>query len=500
MKSTLFTFCFLLLSLLSFAQNDKKIVIGTIDSVQSKILNEKRKLWIHVPAGAASGQRYPVVYLLDGDGHFSSVVGMIEQLSTINGNTICPEMIVVGIPNTDRTRDLTPTRAKPSGYVDSNFVRTSGGGEQFLAFIEKELMPHIEALYPTAPYKMLIGHSLGGLMVMQTLIHHPQMFNAYVAIDPSMWWDRQTLLKEAKKALVTEKYPGKSLYLGIANTMEDGMDIKKVIIDTSQITEHIRAILDLDKHLTQNKQNQLKYKSKYYGDDSHGSVPLITEYDALRYIFDFYPLKMTQKDFTDTTGILATKMEKNAQLRSKNMGYKVDPPEGMINMLGYQSLNGKHYKLAERYFKMNTINYPKSFNVFDSYGDYYLAIGDKKNAIANFEKALSIQENPESRQKLDELKNGKKAESQLSPEALQKYAGDYELAGVGVTIKIYVKNNVLMVSSPLQDEAEMYSTSPNKFMIRNINGYLLQFEMNGDKPKVIHITTPDASYDAAPKQ
>jgi tetratricopeptide (TPR) repeat protein len=163
-------------------------------------------------------------------------------------------------------------------------------------------------------------------------------------------------------------------------------------------------------------------------------------------------------------------------------------------------LNGKHYKLAERYFKMNTVNYPKSFNVFDSYGDYFLAIGDKKNAIVNFEKALSIQENPESRQKLEELKNGKKAEAALSPEALQKYVGDYELSGVGVTIKIYVKNNMLMVSSPIQDEAEMYSTSPNKFMIRNVNGYLLQFEMNGEKPKMIHITTPDASYDAVPKQ
>jgi predicted alpha/beta superfamily hydrolase len=170
MKKTLSFLVFLLLAVISQAQSSKDIVIGKLDSIQSKTLNEKRKIWVHVPAGASSGQRYPVVYLLDGDAHFTSVVGMIEQLSTVNGNSICPEMIVVAIPNTDRTRDLTPTHAGVSGYVDSNFVRTSGGGEKFLAFIEKELMPHIDSLYPTAPYKMLIGHSLGGLIVIHTTL------------------------------------------------------------------------------------------------------------------------------------------------------------------------------------------------------------------------------------------------------------------------------------------------------------------------------------------
>ncbi len=93
------------------AQSNNQVSIGTIDSLQSRILNEQRKVWIYVPDSWKPGstQRYPVVYLLDGNGHFFSVVGMIQQLSQVNGNTICPEMIVVGIPNTDRTRDLTPS-------------------------------------------------------------------------------------------------------------------------------------------------------------------------------------------------------------------------------------------------------------------------------------------------------------------------------------------------------------------------------------------------------
>ena len=165
------------------AQTDNKIVIGKIDSLNSKILGEKRKIRVSVPkdfSGATyAKKRYPVVYLLDGDAHFSSVVGMIQQLSAVNGNSICPEMIVVGIPNTDRTRDLTPTHiVSDPPYMDSTFSKNSGGNEKFMAFIEKELMPHIDSLYPTQPFKMLIRYSFGGLAVMNSLINHPKLFNA----------------------------------------------------------------------------------------------------------------------------------------------------------------------------------------------------------------------------------------------------------------------------------------------------------------------------------
>jgi hypothetical protein len=112
MKKLILFFTFCLMATLTFSQGkvDKEnIVIGKIDSVQSNILGENRKIWVYVPDGAAnSKERFPVVYVLDGDGHFSSVVGVTQQLSTINGNTMCPKMIIVGIPNTDRTRDLTP--------------------------------------------------------------------------------------------------------------------------------------------------------------------------------------------------------------------------------------------------------------------------------------------------------------------------------------------------------------------------------------------------------
>lgn len=131
MKLSLLIFAFFIIEFSLHAQPDQAVVIGKADSIHSTILNENRNILVHLPSGyndnLYSAQRYPVIYLLDGDAHFPSVAGMVHQLSEINGNTICPEMIIVAIPNTDRTRDLTPTHVESDlPYVDRDFARTSG--------------------------------------------------------------------------------------------------------------------------------------------------------------------------------------------------------------------------------------------------------------------------------------------------------------------------------------------------------------------------------------
>ncbi|WP_158799404.1 alpha/beta hydrolase-fold protein [Pedobacter sp. L105] len=393
-------------SLCALAQKDNKVTIGTIDSIQSKILNEQRKIWVYVPNSwtADSKQRYPVVYLLDGDDHFNSVVSMIQYLSQAGGNTICPEMIVVGIPNTDRIRDLTPTHVNAAPpYTDSLMLKTTGGGERFVSFIEKELIPRIDSLYPTQPYKILTGHSFGGLTVMNVAINHTKLFNSYICIDPSMWWDQMNLLNTTKKALREKNFSGTTLYLGIANTLREGMDITNVRSDTSKGTRHIRAILNLDQYIKEEKQNGLRYESKYYSNDDHGSVSLITEYDALRFIFDRYRFKLSPKDYTDSTVDVANKFVKHYQEVSKLLSYKISPPEDIVNNLGCDFLEQKQYAKAQGLFKINVANYPESYNVQDSYGDYFLAMGDKSKAIEYFKKALAIKENAVSRKKLNAL-------------------------------------------------------------------------------------------------
>jgi predicted alpha/beta superfamily hydrolase len=100
-----------------------------------------------------------------------------------------------------------------------------------------------------------------------------------------MWWDNQSLLKETKLALEKRSFQGISLYLGIANTAEKNMDIQKVLTDTTEETMHMRSILKLQSFFENNKQNGLKYQGKYFKDESHMSVPFITEYEALHFIF-----------------------------------------------------------------------------------------------------------------------------------------------------------------------------------------------------------------------
>jgi enterochelin esterase-like enzyme len=168
-----------------------RLTIGTVDSLKSTVLNgETRKYLVYTPPSYSdtvyTPQRYPVLYLLDGDAHFHSVTGIIQILGTgVNATYAVPEMIVVAIPNTNRLRDMSPTKVttgldgKPAPGMAS-----SGGMGNFLSMIKTELIPAIDAKYRTSPYRVFVGHSLGGITVIQALYTMPETFNAYIAIDP----------------------------------------------------------------------------------------------------------------------------------------------------------------------------------------------------------------------------------------------------------------------------------------------------------------------------
>ena len=492
-----------LISLGSRAQTDNKIVIGKIDSVYSTILKEQRKVWIYLPnmkAGMPNpAQRYPVIYLLDGDGHFESVAGMIQQLSQVNGNTIVPEMIIIGIPNTDRTRDLTPTHIKSDPpMMDTNSTKNTGGGENFTAFMEKELMPHIDSIYPTQPFSVLIGHSFGGLTVMNIITNHTKLFNAYIAIDPSMWYDKEQFLKATQKKLAAQKYNGTSLYVGIANTMAEGMTLEKLKKDTTSDTRHIRSIFAMDKFIKANSQNGLKYASKYYGDDDHGSVPLISEYDGLRFIFSWYRFKFLPSDFSTPGTEVVTRMKQHYQTVSKEFGFKVSPPEMQINGLGYFVLGQKHLDKAAALFEMNVENYPQSGNVYDSYADALLAKKDTAAAITNYKKAYAITRGEETKQKLDKLEG--KSTFTLTAKELENYVGAFEFETVSLSATTMIKGNALWVSAPGQGDFELVPLSTDVFTIKGMSGYKIQFEMDGNKPVGLTSTQPNGTFKAHVKK
>ena len=496
-------FLFVLSSLGSRSQTDNKIVIGKIDSVYSTILKEQRKIWVYTPDMKAGmqgpGKRYPVVYLLDGEGHFESVAGMIQQLSQVNGNTIVPEMIVVGIPNTDRTRDLTPTHVvSDPPMMDSNSSKSTGGGENFASFMAKELMPHIDSLYPTQPFRVLIGHSFGGLTVMNIITNHTNLFNAYIAIDPSMWYDKEQFLKITQKKLASQKYNGTSLYVGIANTMSEGMTLEKLKTDTSADTRHIRSIFAIDKFIKVNPPNGLKYASKYYPDDDHGSVPLISEYDGLRFIFSWYRFKFSIADFMGPDTGVVQRMKQHYQIVTNEFGFKVSPPEMQINGLGYNALSQKQYAKAAALFRMNIENYPESGNVYDSYADLLVTQKDTIKAIANYQKAFAITKSEDTKQKLAQLQG--KSTFTLTAKELEKYVGSFEFEVISLTATTMIKNNALWVSAPGQGDLELVPLSTDLFTIKGLQGYKLKFEMEGNKPLGLTSTQPNGTYKARVKK
>ncbi len=376
------------------------VTIGIVDSIRSGTLNEYRKFLVHTPRSYSdttyTPQRYPVLYLLDGDAHFHSVTGLIQILASgVNAVFLMPEMIVVAIPNTDRMRDMTPTHSgigadgKPG---PAQYFKTSGGMPNFLQFIKSELIPHIERSYRTAPYRVFIGHSLGGITTINALYTIPETFNAYVAIDPSLWWDNRLLLKQAPAQLSKPALAGRTLFMAQAKANSTNPD------DTTN-SVHSNAMLQLNRILESNNRSGLRHAYKYYPSDDHGSVAFIAEYDALRFIFDGYKVDLG-KALEDPAYIT-----KHFDEVSERLGYRILPPEAIVDLLGRVALIRSDTTKAVAIYQLNTRLYPTSPNAYNSLGNTWMAKGDKQKALEAFEKSLALKPtNANARSMIEKLK------------------------------------------------------------------------------------------------
>ncbi|TDO24491.1 alpha/beta hydrolase-fold protein [Pedobacter duraquae] len=388
----------LLMSFCASAQENSPFNTGFEETIPSKVLAKNRKVWIHIPISNGGNKikdrgRYPVIYLLDGSENFNTVVSITEHMAE---SSLCPPTIVVGIVQENRLAELTTG-------ADKEFPGQVGMGNEFMSFIEKDLIPYINTNYPTTSYKTLIGHSVGGLTVINTFLHKPELFNAYVSLDGALWWDNQKVVKEARLILPNHNYKGKSLFMAMANRLERGVDTLSVLKDTSSSTSLIRSNLAFIKTLSKNNKSSLHFKSRFYKDDNHPSVRLIGEYDALRFVFDFYKLKVYDSELTNKDFKLDALLTSHFNNVSEKMGYLIKPDESLVNNFGYQMIATKQFKKAETLFKLNVVNYPESANCYDSLGDFYLATDNKTEAIKSFEKALSLTTIPETKEKLDRL-------------------------------------------------------------------------------------------------
>jgi predicted alpha/beta superfamily hydrolase len=203
----------LLCTLVSFARADDKaapLVVGETFTIASKILGETRRINVYLPPGYTTSPnlRVPVLYMPDGGmaEDFLHVAGLVQVLV---GNGTMRPYLLVGIENTERRRDLTgPTENEN----DKKIAPRVGGSEAFRKFIRNELMPQVKDRYRTTTETAIVGESLAGLFVMETFFVEPDLFDSYIAIDPSLWWNDKKLANSARKRLETRPKWEKTLY------------------------------------------------------------------------------------------------------------------------------------------------------------------------------------------------------------------------------------------------------------------------------------------------
>lgn len=197
MRITLIVLLLTIITADTYSQSSKPFVLGITEELDSKVLHEKRTLNIYLPENYGRDDTvifYPVIYLLDGgaDEDFIHISGLVQFNSFPWINRV-PKSIVVGIANTDRKKDLSfPTTVKS----EKEKYPTTGGSAQFINFLEQELIPYIEKKYTTNKTRTLIGESLGGLFATEILTKKPGLFNKYIIVSPSLWWDNGSILKK----------------------------------------------------------------------------------------------------------------------------------------------------------------------------------------------------------------------------------------------------------------------------------------------------------------
>lgn len=272
--------CFLLLlPLMSLGQNihsttnSKPFVLGRIDEIQSAQLGEKRILNIYLPDGynQEDTTRYAVVYLLDGsqDEDFIHVSGLY-QFNTFSWINRVPKSIVVGIANVDRRRDFTyPTTIQK----DKERFKTAGKSDKFIGFIEKELQPYIEKNYQVNASKTIIGQSLGGLLATEILLRKPTLFNQYIIISPSIWWDNGSLLNLNSAVLQENFSQPTKVYIGVGKEGLTPTEIPRVMeVDANLLVEK----------LNKTKSKNLKIYFDYLPAEDHATVTHQAIFNALR--------------------------------------------------------------------------------------------------------------------------------------------------------------------------------------------------------------------------
>lgn len=297
------------------AQSDPgtPLEIGRTYTIASSVLGETRVIDVTLPDGyeANPDRRYPVVVVLDGEFEHriaAAVSSFYADMSQL------PPMIVVGVRNTNRTRDMTPP---PVGdFRVPPEVGMHGGAGRFLDFLERELLPHLDRTWRTAPMRVLVGHSLGGLLAMHALAQRPGLFTGYVVMEPATWWNRERDLSDATAVLRGAE--ARRARVMMVNTR--ALDVDTTAWGgTAPMVRHLET-----------------------AGETHGSMALQGMMLGLRTMFaDFKPSEWRP-------GTRPIAMLERYDSLAERIGYAVPIPGSAFSTVSRMSIDARHYEDAER--------------------------------------------------------------------------------------------------------------------------------------------------------
>jgi len=342
------------------AHADEPVVIGRTATMHSAVLDENRTFHVFLPRSYdwAKDRRYAVLYLLDGETHAHHTAASVEFLGT-QGEI--PEMIVVAIDSTVRIRDFTQTDW-PEAWVGG------GGAVNFKRFLATELIPRIEAEYRTNGVRVLDGHSASGQFALYVLTEDPALFNAYIAISPSLDWDEKLPLRSLEASFESREELPKFLYFARSD------DAGEALADDERLVDRLRT----------KGPRGFRWYAAAFPDETHGTVPLLAQIDALRRLYDGYRF---HPDIA-VKGIAFA--DEHFAAVSKRVGWALPVPETVINDIGYAALQEGRTDHAIALFERNVAENPNSANAYDSLAAGYAAAEDWVKAAAAEDLAVAL--------------------------------------------------------------------------------------------------------------
>ncbi len=424
------------------ADTGRPILIGERFQLHSQAIGETRSYFVHLPEDYdLSNDRYPLLIVLDGAAdfqHASTTADLLADAGRI------PHMLVVGIPNTVRNRDMIPFAA-------------GSGSENFLKFLTTELIPKLDHDFRTQPYRILVGHSNGGLFGLYSLIKAPAEFRGYILASPPLQNDNRGLPKTVASFLEQHKDLAASIYLTTAN--EPG----EFLSGNWELSAYLQSQASRDPLLS--------FAFRRYPEETHATIPLRSVYDGLEFIFEGWPSADSGPDsFTlyERGGLAA--IDKYYADASARLGYSVAIPAGVLLAPAFSLYRQKRVAEAETVILHALELYPNDVSALLTAGRLYFDRGDKAKATQYLTKALLLA--PRSRASgvdyaalnLDPQQVLRPV--QLSAGDLQKCVGSYGLSAPAIQI---VRRGARLFAISADQEDELTALSDTRFYYTNGN-------------------------------